>query len=160
MNFDTVLMISIIALAAFWIVGLLRSHLKDTVIAIALAVGLFGFSSAPAIAAQAASDNAVTEHPIPQEQLKQSSPGGQYSGIEYANDQLGGRTISDETLKRDIKGVRDDLAVSVSNGAVRVSGTVENQKVARRVVDEIKDIPGIHEITFDLGLEEEANALQ
>lgn len=161
MNFDTFLIVSLIALAAFWVVGLLRSRLKDTVIAIALAVILLGLNSTPAIAAQAASDEGITENPaVPQEQLKATSPGSQYSGIEYANDQLGGRTVSDETLKSRIKGVRDDLAVAVSNGSVRVSGTVENQDVARKVVDEIKEIPGIHEITFDLGLEEASNALQ
>lgn len=161
MNFDTVLIVSLVALAAFWTVGLLRSHLKDTVIALALAVCLLGLSTTPAIAAQAASDEGITENPaVPQEQLKTTSPGGQYSGIEYANDQMGGRTVSDETLKSRIKGVRDDLAVAVSNGSVRISGTVENQDVARKVVDEIKEIPGIHEITFDLGLEEASNALQ
>ncbi|MGP1384216.1 MAG: hypothetical protein ACTS2F_11705 [Thainema sp.] len=161
MNFDTVLIVSLIALAAFWTVGLLRSRLKDTVIALALAIGLLGLSSTPAIAAQAASDKGIVENPaVPQEQLKETSPGSQYSGIEYANDQLGGRTISDETLKSRIKDVRDDLAVAVSNGSVRISGTVENKEVARNVVDDIKEIPGIHEITFDLGLEEAANVLR
>ncbi len=161
MNIDTLLIVSLIAVAVFGAVGLLRSHLKDAAIALSLAVCLLGLGTAPAIAAQAATDEGITENrAVPEEQLKTSSPGSQYSGIEYANDQLGGQRVSDDELKSRIKGVRDDLAVAVSNGAARITGTVENQKVARNVVEEIKEIPGIHEITFDLGLEEGPNELQ
>ena len=161
MNFDTVLIVSFIALAVLGTAGLLRSHLKDAAIALALVVCLLGLNTTPAIAAQGATDEGITENPsATEEQIKTSSPGSQYSGIEYVEEQMGGRTISDDVLKSRIKDVRNDLAVAVSNGAARITGTVENQKVARNVVEEIKEIPGIHEITFDLGLEEGPNELQ
>jgi osmotically-inducible protein OsmY len=160
MNFDIALIIALSALVTLS-VWLLKSQRMSQVIAVALGVLMVALNGAPAIAAQAASDEALTEtKDVPESVLKETSPGSQYSGIEYANDQLGNEAVSDRAIRSQIKDIRDDLAVSVSNGSVRMTGTVENKTVAQNVVDRVKNIKGVHEITFDLGLEEASNTLR
>jgi len=48
--------------------------------------------------------------------------------------------------------MRGDLVANVANGSVILSGRVENIEIARDVVKQVKEIPGIKQISFELGL--------
>ncbi|HEY9734716.1 MAG TPA: BON domain-containing protein [Trichocoleus sp.] len=128
--------------------------------AIALAtVMVIGFSSS-AQAAGAAQDAAISSEQRELNNDLESTPNGnQFHGIEYAD--VKGTPLSDAEIERKIRSdVSDEIATSVSNGAVRLSGEVKNKRVAERIVNEVKQIPGVHEITFDLGLEDKNTELQ
>jgi len=49
--------------------------------------------------------------------------------------------------------MRGDLVANVANGSVILSGRVENIEIARDVVKQVKEIPGVKQISFELGLE-------
>ncbi|MBV6627561.1 MAG: BON domain-containing protein [Rivularia sp. (in: Bacteria)] len=113
----------------------------------------------PNLAALGARDNAITEQQQSlEEDLKLTPGGGHYSGIEYARrTTTEQRPVSDETIKETLDSyTNDNLVVSVTNGAVKLSGRVKDKEIAQHVVEEIKEIPGVHEITFDIGLENQA----
>lgn len=95
-----------------------------------------------------------------EEDLKLTPTKAQYSGIEYAkasaNDD---QPISDAQIREKItSSISDELTVNVASGSVILSGTVKNQSKARKIIDQVKGIPGVHEITFELGLEEQASS--
>jgi osmotically-inducible protein OsmY len=115
-----------------------------------LTVVLTGFTQ-PASAA-AVKDNVLNEgQKALNETLKTTPQGNQYQGIEYP--QVTGTPLSDEEITQKILNeVPNDLKVSVSNGAVRVSGKVSDRSKAQNIVQDIKDIPGVHEVSYDLGL--------
>ncbi|MFP5269942.1 BON domain-containing protein [Coleofasciculus sp.] len=125
-----------------------------------LGVVIFTFNSAfPALAAppQAAVDSAQNSQQQQQERekLTTSAVGSQYQGIEYVESSKGGNELSDSQIQDKIKSdISENLVAGVASGAVRLSGTVKDQATARKIVEKIKDIPGVHEITFDLALEE------
>jgi hypothetical protein len=85
------------------------------------------------------------------EQLQTTPQGNQYQGIEYP--EVDGTPLSDQAITQRIQAkVPNNLKLSVSNGAVRLSGRVNDRRTAQRIVQDIKDIPGVHEISYDLGL--------
>ncbi len=103
------------------------------------------------IAALGARDETVSAD---ETDLKLNPGAGHYSGLEYAE-----RTnevqnpVSDEVIKQTIDKKADDGVVfAVSNGSVRLSGQIDNKEDAENLISQIKEIPGVHEITFDLGL--------
>lgn len=104
------------------------------------------------VAAAAADDNVLSKgQEALNENLKTTPEGDQYQGIEYAQEK--GRHLSDrEITKRVQKKIPNDVKLSVSNGSVRLSGEVANRDKAQRIVQSIKEIPGVHEISYDLGL--------
>lgn len=113
----------------------------------------------PSLAALGARDSAISQpQQSMEEDLKLTPGGGHYSGIEYTSRTAPEeRPLSDETIQESIEPyTNDNLIVSVTNGAVKLSGRVEDKQVARHIVEEIKEIPGVHEITFDIGLENQA----
>lgn len=110
--------------------------------------------SFPALAALGAADQALNRGQQQLEETLKSTPtGDQYQGIEYALQPSRPQPLSDTEISRRIKSIRRDLVSSVSNGAVRLTGRVEDKATAQNIIDQIKEIPGVHEITFDLGLE-------
>lgn len=118
-------------------------------------------SSGKALAAQnlaalGASDNALTSQQQQlEEDLKLTPGGGHYSGLEYS-ERTGPKqqAASDQTIKKSIKSLTEEnVIVAVSNGSVRLSGTVKDKETAKNIVEQTKEIPGVHEITFDLGLD-------
>lgn len=141
-----------------------KYSLASTIALFSLVIFTYSFNSLPAlatpnIAALGARDSAIHEsQQTMEEDLKLTPGGGHYSGIEYsARTAAEESPLSDETIKQSIEPyTNDNLIVSVTNGAVKLSGRVENKEVARHVVEEIKEIPGVHEITFDIGLENKA----
>ena len=141
-----------------------KSFIVSTIGLLSLAILAYSFNSLPALAtpnlaALGAKDNAIHQQQQTMEEDLKLTPGGShYSGIEYGTRTAKNeRPLSDETIKQSIEPYTNDkLIVSVTNGAVRLSGRVEDKEIARHVVEEIKEIPGVHEITFDIGLENQA----
>ncbi len=75
----------------------------------------------------------------------------QYQGFEHAGSK--GNVLSDKEITSRIRqNVSDDLKLSVSNGAVRISGSVSDRQTAQEIVQSIKEVPGVIEIAYDLGL--------
>ena len=138
----------------------------STITLLSIVIFTYSFNSLPALAtpslaALGARDSAIHEpQQSMEEDLKLTPGGGHYSGIEYSDSARTAEnqpSVSDEAILESIEPyTNDSLIISVTNGAVKLSGRVENKEVARHVVEEIKEIPGVHEITFDIGLENKA----
>lgn len=113
--------------------------------------------ASPYLAALGADDATVTEGRAQQEEQLKLDPGGdQYEGIEYApNAEPGERTLSDSEIRSKVESMSDrGVVVAVTNGSVRLSGKIKDKETASKLVEDIKSIPGVHEITFDLGITE------
>jgi len=123
-----------------------------------LGVAIFTFNSAfPAFAAppQAAVDSSQGSQQPNNEKVTTSAAGSQYQGIEYVESSQGGKELTDSQIQDKIESdISENLVAGVASGAVRLTGTVKDQATARKIVEQIKDIPGVHEITFDLALED------
>ncbi|MEQ8468289.1 hypothetical protein [Coleofasciculus sp. E1-EBD-02] len=123
-----------------------------------LGVAIFTFNSAfPAFAAppQAAVDSSQSSQQPNNEKVTTSAAGSQYQGIEYVEPSRGGKELSDSQIQDKIESdISENLVAGVASGAVRLTGTVKDQATARKYIEQIKDIPGVHEITFDLALED------
>ncbi|MEQ9000129.1 MAG: BON domain-containing protein [Coleofasciculus sp. B1-GNL1-01] len=123
-----------------------------------LGIAIFTFNSAfPAFAAppQAAVDSSQGSQQPNNEKVTTSAVGSQYQGIEYVESSRGGKELSDSQIQDKIESdVSENLVAGVASGAVRLTGTVKDQATARKYIEQIKDIPGVHEITFDLALED------
>ena len=122
-------------------------------------------SSFPAIAATdlaalGANENTLTpEQQQIEEDLKVTPGGGHYSGIEYADRTTGvEKAVSDDSIEKSIKAyTSDNVVVAVANGSVRLSGRVKDKQTAQDIVEQTKAIPGVFEITFNLGLDNSAS---
>jgi len=88
--------------------------------------------------------------------LKVTPEGAQYSGLEYVKESKAS-PLSDAQIRDRIENIEDDLVANVASGSVILSGTVEDKQTARKIVEKVKEIPGVHEITFELALEEIAS---
>ncbi|MBD2256349.1 BON domain-containing protein [Pseudanabaena sp. FACHB-2040] len=155
-----VLVLMLFAAAAAYLANISARRARVELAAVALSVIMMLSASLPAQAAAAAKDSAISSDQRALNGALQETPNGnQFHGIEYP--EVDGTPLSDTEIERRIRAnVSDEIATSVSNGAVRISGEVKNRRVAQRIVDEIKDIPGVHELTFDLGLTEINTARQ
>jgi len=113
---------------------------------------------APSAIAAAANDNALSPGQKALNEELRTDPGGvQYEGIEYP--QVDGTPLSDrEITARIYENAPDDLKVSVASGAVRLSGTVRDMDTAKRIVQNVREIPGVHEVSYDLGTADEVSA--
>ena len=64
------------------------------------------------------------------------------------------KAVSDDSIEKSIKGFASkDVVVAVANGSVRLSGRVKDKETAQALVEQIKAITGVFEITFNLGLD-------
>jgi DNA replicative helicase MCM subunit Mcm2 (Cdc46/Mcm family) len=114
--------------------------------------------AAPQLAAMGAIDNALDQRQrILDEKLKLDPTKLRYRGLEYVQFQPQDERLSDVQIKSTIKSdINSDIVVAVATGSVQVFGNVANIDVAREVVTQIKAIPGVREVMFDLGLEMKA----
>ncbi|EAW37914.1 BON domain-containing protein [Lyngbya sp. PCC 8106] len=119
----------------------------------ALATPLLGALGTPDSALQTPQQKQLDER------LKLNPGGGQYSGVEYVKkDWKRTKALSDREIKKTIKSeIQKDLVAMVTNGSVILSGTVKDKNTAQKIVKDVKAIPGVHEITFELGLKEKSN---
>lgn len=111
--------------------------------------------AAPKLAALGAEEQSLSEEQKTQEELLKLTPtADQYSGLEYVEKAQPGRALSDAEITRKIKSdIKSDLVVNTSNGSVILSGTVRDKEKARQIVNQVKAIPGVKEVTFELGLQ-------
>jgi hypothetical protein len=126
-------------------------QVKMGALAVLFAIIMVGGMAQPSLAA-AVNDDVLTEGQADLQETLQTTPhGNQYQGIEYAPDTSAG--MSDREITERIRSeIPDNLKLSVSNGAVRLSGKVANRRDAQAIVQSIKEVPGVHEISYDLGL--------
>lgn len=151
----TILM-SVLAIATLWLS--FRQVNVSRLFTLLVAVSLLLFTSnAPVlaqtqIAALGASDETVTRD---ETDLKMVPTGSHYTGIEYAKETKPlENPVSDDVIEKTIKSNTDKgVVVAVANGSVRLTGKVDNQRKAERLLSQVKEIPGVHEITFDFALE-------
>ncbi|WP_414621335.1 BON domain-containing protein [Calothrix sp. CCY 0018] len=165
LNLLTILFLTVTIVVSFSLLQRKYSF-ASTIALLSIVIFTYSFNNLPALAtpnlaALGARDSAIHEpQQSMEEDLKLTPGGGHYSGIEYSDSARNAENqppVSDETILESIEPyTNDNLIVSVTNGAVKLSGRVENKEVARHVVEEIKEIPGVHEITFDIGLENKA----
>lgn len=120
----------------------------------ALATPLIGALGTPDSALQTPEQKQLDER------LKLNPGGGQYSGVEYVKKEWKrSKALSDREIRDTIKSdIQEDLVAMVTNGSVILSGTVKDKDTARKVVKRVKRIPGVHEITFELGLKEKSDS--
>lgn len=141
-----------LGIMAIAIVSSRRLHrLQQGLITATVVTVLMTAWASPAIAA-AANDAVLSEGQQElHETLRKSPTGNQYSGIEYP--QSTGEPTSDRELITQVQqSVPGDVKLSVSNGSVRLSGQVGSLDEAKRIVQDVKEIPGIHEVSYDLGV--------
>ncbi|MGB3652891.1 MAG: BON domain-containing protein [Rivularia sp. (in: cyanobacteria)] len=168
MSLSSLIITAFLAIAIIFGFNLLQRKYSfaSTIALLSLIISAYSLNNLPALAtpslaALGARDSAISQPQQQQsleEDLKLTPGGGHYSGIEYsARTAAEESPLSDETIQQSIEPyTSDNLIVSVTNGAVKLSGRVKDKEVARHVVEEIKEIPGVHEITFDIGLENKA----
>jgi hypothetical protein len=160
-----VLLLTTVIIVTFWSKTATERKrlLHSTAILSGIAILSYFYSVAALAETDAVSPGAIENFVTQQQQsLKEDlnlTPGGNhYSGIEYADRTQGSeKAVSDNSIKETIEEyASDNLIVGVTNGSVRLSGRVKDKDVARHIVEQTKNIPGVHEITFDLGLDNNA----
>ena len=139
---------------AVWSLSKTTTPIKVGVSVAVIASVIVGGLAQPALAA-AANDNALSqEQKALNEELRTDPAGVQYEGIEYP--QVTGTPLSDRQITARIyNNAPDNLKVSVASGAVRLSGTVRDMGTAQRIVQNVREIPGVHEVSYDLGTAED-----
>lgn len=164
---NLLMLLLVMIILAFWskIATKNKGLLHSTAILSEIAIFIY-FNSVSALAATdsvspgaGAIKNFVTEEQQSfQEDLNLTPDGGHYSGIEYADrTKAAEKPASDESIQATIEEyANSNLIVGVTNGSVRLSGRVKDKDIARHIVEQTKNIPGVHEITFDLGLDKNA----
>lgn len=112
--------------------------------------------AAPHLAALGAEDRALTkEQKALDENLRISPEGTQYTGLETVQQSSSEQPDDAEIQKAILSDVWSDvsnLTVGVTSGSVLLNGRVEDKETAQAVIEQIKQIPGVREITFSLGL--------
>lgn len=127
--------------------------------AIPMTMAMFFALSGVASSAQAAEDHGTvaiarsvgqpTE--ILEQGRTQNGVGNQFQGLEYPNAK--GTPLSDREISKRVRDkAPDSLVMSVSNGSVRLSGEVSDRETAKEIVEMVKAIPGVHEVSYDIGL--------
>jgi hypothetical protein len=150
-----VLTIATIATAMIWVQ---RRGQTKTAVAVLSAAMLVFLNAQPAQAAMATKEDVLNSKQAAFEDndLKLNPGGRHYSGIEYVDEEAapGQRSYSDVEIEREIKSINSRLIAGVVNGSVIISGRVADKDTAKDIVEQVKEIPGVHEVTFELGLEQ------
>lgn len=156
----TYLLISVLTIATVTAISIgLKNRDRQIQGAIALmgAAMVLLLHAQPAQAAMATNEKATSpgQAEFEEKALKLNPSGRHYSGIEYVEETSSGQVAySDTKIEREIKSINNRLTAGVVNGSVIVSGRVDDKETAKDVVEKVKAIPGVHEVTFDLGLNE------
>ncbi|MGB3310031.1 MAG: BON domain-containing protein [Nodosilinea sp.] len=135
---------------ALRLVRLAKAGQASLATALCLAVLLAGFAQ-PAMAGAVNGEALTSDQKELNETLLTTPQGNQYQGIEYAD--VKGTPLGDQEITNRVESkTPKELKVSVSNGSVRLSGEVVDRSTAQAIVEDIKAIPGVHEVAYDLGL--------
>lgn len=124
---------------------------RHSLAAVVCTVILLGTAVQPALAGAVQGDALSNQQKDLNETLSTTPLKNQYQGIEYADTK--GTPLSDREITSRVEdSVPEDLKISVSNGSVRLSGKVESRSAAQAIIEEVKAIPGVHEVAYDLGM--------
>lgn len=136
--------------AALLLVRLPKVGQASLVALTCMALVLGGFTQ-PALAGAVNGDVLTNEQKELNQTLQSTDTGNQYQGIEYAD--VKGTPLGDQEITNRVEGiVPKELKISVSNGSVRLSGKVVDRSTAQAIIGDVKSIPGVHEVAYDLGL--------
>jgi len=113
--------------------------------------GSFGLMTSPT----ALSAPEISEKPAPEQELQATTSSGKYIGLEYVQGSTSGNRKGDQEIINTVKDLNDELVVQSSNGSVLLSGQVNDRQTARSLVDSIKEIPGVIQVSYELSLEED-----
>ncbi len=115
-----------------------------------LTLMLAGFTQ-PALAGAVNGDTLTNDQKELNQTLQTTPNENQYQGIEYAD--VKGTPLGDQEITDRVESAAPkNLKVSVSNGSVRLTGKVANRSAAQAIIDDVKAIPGVHEVAYDLGI--------
>jgi Tfp pilus assembly protein FimT len=136
--------------AALLLLGRPKARQASVVAIVAAAIVAVGFAQ-PAMAGAVQGNALSNDQKELNEQLQTTPQKSQYQGIEYAD--VKGTPLSDQAITDRVESqTPENLKVSVSNGSVRLSGKVSDRSAAQAIIEDIKAIPGVHEVAYDLGL--------
>ncbi|ACK71555.1 conserved hypothetical protein [Gloeothece citriformis PCC 7424] len=107
-------------------------------------------------AALAATDSMSREQDALEENLKLAPGGGHYTGLEYPETINPKKSpLDDQGIQNKVESMSDSkVIVAVTNGSVRLTGRAKDKYSAHDLVENVKEIPGVREITFDFSLED------
>jgi osmotically-inducible protein OsmY len=75
--------------------------------------------------------------------------------LQYVQGASSGEPKSDQEIVGAVKDMNENLLVQLSNGSVFLTGTVNDRDTARSLVDQTKEIPGVIQVSFELGLQQD-----
>lgn len=138
--------------------------LSSALAACLIGILLFGNSVAaltlnlPQLAAMGAADNALDQRQrVLDEDLKIDPTRLRYRGLEYVQFQPEAERLTDPEIKSFIQSdINPEVFAAVASGSVQIFGNVQDIDIARSIVTQTKDIPGVREVMFDIGLEVKA----
>lgn len=105
-------------------------------------------------AALAANDTMSQEQADLEEDLKVNPGGGHYTGLEYPERINPNKLLGDQEIQNKVESMSDPkVIVAVTNGSVRLTGRAKDKYEAHDLVENVKKIPGVREVTFDFSLE-------
>lgn len=149
-SLDITVLVATLLTAVALVAWLPRSAKASALGAAFVTATVLGFAQ-PTLAGAVKGDALSEGQKALNEELQTTPQGNQYQGIEYPD--IDGTPLSDQAITEKIRNeIPNNLKLSVSNGSVRLSGKVNDRRTAQRIVQDIKEIPGVHEISYDLGL--------
>ncbi|WP_052055339.1 hypothetical protein [Myxosarcina sp. GI1] len=153
-----------VAIAAIYRFGNIKRLTSSLAVLIAVTLITY-FTSLPAlattnIAALGANDRALTEEQQQfEEDLKLTPDGSHYSGLEHVEQTTAEQMpVDNETIEQSIRDYAgDSVTIGVASGSVRLTGRVKDKDTAHDLVEQTKSIPGVREVTFNIGLDNKAS---
>ena len=97
----------------------------------------------------------MQEQPAAEQKLQAGTTSREYVGLEYVQGTPSGQLKSDQEIIDRVRDLNENLVVQSSNGSVLLSGTVEDRQTARSLVDNTKEIPGVVQVSYQLGLQQD-----
>lgn len=132
----------------------LSSVFLTTVFLTTASPAMAGSHLTPTVAALGTTEDTISQEQQGfEEKLKLDPTGDHYKGIEYSSKSVRNQPTDQSLLDKIQPQLSDDVVVAISNGSVRLSGTVKDRATAEEIVEQIKSTAGVHEVAFDLGLE-------
>ena len=135
-------------------IKLFRLGYLPAILASATLFASLGFGGMTAPNALSAPES--TGKPAPEQELQATQSSSQYIGLEYVQGSALEEAKGDQEIIETIEEMNDNLVVQSSNGSVFLSGTVNDRQTARSLVNDTKQIPGVIQVSYELGLQQES----